>query len=263
MRSIIATLAVVIVFSLEWQARLAGSGDPRLLLNRFWNSVFGASHSGTLESPSSGGSEILAEGSSAGEGPQSVAPNSALRHRKLVLPPQRPSDKATSVGKPTREAARAAPPAPLAASKESAHIADARNDSVSMPNGRTAIYDIAAHAVYLPNGDRLEAHSGLGSNLDDPRSVSVKNGGPTPPNVYELVLRKQLFHGVRAVRLVPLDQGKMFGRDGMLAHSYMHGPNGQSKGCVSFRDYPAFLSAFLRGEVERLVVVDHLADESS
>ncbi len=183
MRSIIATLAVVIVFSLEWQARLAGSGDPRLLLNRFWNSVFGASHSGTLESPSSGGSEILAEGSSAGEGPQSVAPNSALRHRKLVLPPQRPSDKATSVGKPTREAARAAPPAPLAASEESAHIADARNDSVSMPNGRTAIYDIAAHAVYLPNGDRLEARSGLGSNLDDPRSVSVKNGGPTPPNV--------------------------------------------------------------------------------
>jgi hypothetical protein len=51
----------------------------------------------------------------------------------------------------------------------------------------------------------------------------------------------------------------MFGRDGILAHSYMLGPNGQSNGCVSFRDYPAFLHAFLRGEVDRLVVVDHLA----
>jgi hypothetical protein len=28
---------------------------------------------------------------------------------------------------------------------------------------------------------------------------------------------------------------------------------------VSFSDYPAFLRAFLRGEVDRLVVVEHLA----
>ena len=39
----------------------------------------------------------------------------------------------------------------------------------------------------------------------------------------------------------------------------MLGPNGQSNGCVSFRNYPAFLNAFLRGEFERLVVVDRLA----
>src|SRR5262249_1740761 len=43
----------------------------------------------------------------------------------------------------------------------------------------TAIYDIAAHAVYLPNGDKLEAHSGLGPRQDDPRSVNVKNRGAT------------------------------------------------------------------------------------
>jgi hypothetical protein len=35
----------------------------------------------------------------------------------------------------------------------------------------------------------------------------------------------------------------MFGRDGLLAHPYMLGPNGQSNGCVSFSDYPAFLDA--------------------
>jgi Protein of unknown function (DUF2778) len=125
-------------------------------------------------------------------------------------------------------------------------------------DSRTAIYDIAARTVYLPNGLRLEAHSGLGSHLDDPRYVNTKMRGPTPPNVYSLTLRERLFHGVRALRLVPTDDGKMFGRAGILAHSYMLGPSGQSNGCVSFRNYPAFLSAYLKGEVDRLVVVDHL-----
>jgi hypothetical protein len=126
-------------------------------------------------------------------------------------------------------------------------------------DSHTAIYDIAARTVYLPNGHRLEAHSGLGSHLDDPRYVNTKMQGPTPPNVYSLTLRERLFHGVRALRLTPANDGKMFGRAGILAHSYMLGPSGQSNGCVSFRNYPAFLSAFLKGEVDRLVVVDHLA----
>jgi hypothetical protein len=126
-------------------------------------------------------------------------------------------------------------------------------------DSHTAIYDIAAHAVYLPDGHRLEAHSGLGGYMDDARYVNVKGRGATPPNIYDLALRERSFHGVRAIRLVPIDDRKMFGRDGMLAHSYMLGPNGQSNGCVSFSDYPAFLNAFLRGEVDRLVVVEHLA----
>jgi hypothetical protein len=123
---------------------------------------------------------------------------------------------------------------------------------------RTAIYDIAAHTVYLPNGQRLEAHSGLGARMDNPRFVNVKMHGPTPPNVYELKLREAAFHGVRALRLNPVDETKMYGRDGILAHTYMLGPNGQSNGCVSFSDYQAFLNAYLRGEVERLVVVERL-----
>ena len=36
-------------------------------------------------------------------------------------------------------------------------------------------------------------------------------------------------------------------RDGMLAHTYMLGPKGESNGCVSFRDYSKFLAAFRRG----------------
>jgi hypothetical protein len=163
---------------------------------------------------------------------------------------------------------RSAPePAPVTASRlaslrgERLNTAEA-STSLGLPldtDSRTAIYDIAARTVYLPNGHRLEAHSGLGSRLDDPRYVNSKGQGPTPPNVYNLALRERLFHGVRALRLIPSDDGKMFGRDGMLAHSYMLGPSGQSNGCVSFRNYPAFLSAFLRGEVDRLVVVEHLA----
>jgi hypothetical protein len=34
----------------------------------------------------------------------------------------------------------------------------------------TAVYDISAHTVYLPDGKRLEAHSGLGDRIDDPVS---------------------------------------------------------------------------------------------
>ena len=130
--------------------------------------------------------------------------------------------------------------------------------SPSDDDRRTAIYDIAAGTVYLPNGRRLEAHSGFGKFIDDPRRVHVKNRGATPPNVYNLSLRKKLFHGVRAIRLTPVDENKMYGRDGMLAHSYLHGPNGQSNGCVAFTNYPEFLNAFLEGEVTRLVVVKRL-----
>ena len=48
----------------------------------------------------------------------------------------------------------------------------------------------------------------------------------------------------------PVGDTSMYGRDGILAHPYMLGPNGQSFGCVSFKDYQAFLRAFKKGEVE-------------
>jgi hypothetical protein len=145
-----------------------------------------------------------------------------------------------------------------------AFMADARpgeaRKQIASPqdDGRTAIYDITAHTVYLPSGRRLEAHSGLGGLLDNPRHVSVRMRGATPPNVYDLALRERMFHGVRAIRLKPVDDGRMHGRDGILAHSYMLGPGGQSNGCVVFSNYPEFLNAFLKGEVTRLAVVDRL-----
>jgi hypothetical protein len=158
-----------------------------------------------------------------------------------------------------------AAPSAVPNSQKPLPLQPSHRDSMSLPgpDSHTAVYDIAAHTVYLPDGDALEAHSGLGSRLDDPRYVGEKNRGPTPPNVYDLVLRSEPFHGVRAIRLNPVGEGNMFGRDGMLAHTYMLGPSGQSFGCVSFRDYHAFLQAFLEGEVNRLVVVPHLAATAS
>jgi hypothetical protein len=120
----------------------------------------------------------------------------------------------------------------------------------------TAVYDISARVVYMPNGDRLEAHSGLGDKIDDPRFVHVRMHGATPPGTYDLTEREKLFHGVRAIRLNPVGgSAAVHGRAGLLAHTYMLGPNGQSNGCVSFREYDKFLQAYLRGEVKRLVVV--------
>jgi hypothetical protein len=130
-------------------------------------------------------------------------------------------------------------------------------------DSKTAVYDIAAHTVYMPDGTRLEAHSGRGRYRDDPDAVHKKNRGPTPPNVYDLKMREARFHGVRAIRLNPVPGSTMFGRDGMLAHTYMLGSRGQSQGCVSFKKYNKFLRAFLRGEVTRMVVVPRLGTEIS
>jgi hypothetical protein len=121
---------------------------------------------------------------------------------------------------------------------------------------QTAVYDISAKMVYLPDGTRLEAHSGLGSKMDDVRSSHVRMQGVTPPHIYELKPREALFHGVPALRLTPIGgQDKIYGRDGLLAHTYMLGPSGQSNGCVSFADYYAFLDAYKNKGIRRLAVL--------
>ncbi|MDS7597507.1 DUF2778 domain-containing protein [Agrobacterium tumefaciens] len=133
-------------------------------------------------------------------------------------------------------------------------------DAVPWPNrgGGTAIYDISAGVVHMPNGEKLEAHSGIGKMRDNPDFVHVKMRGSTPPSSYKLTMREALFHGVEAIRLTPENGVKPHGRDGLLAHTYMLAKRGESNGCVVFRDYPRFLAAFKRGEVKRMVVVPKL-----
>ena len=126
-------------------------------------------------------------------------------------------------------------------------------------DGLTAVYDITAHAVYLPNGVILEAHSGMGSLRDDPEHVSISNIGATPPADYELKPREKMFHGVQALRMTPAEGSDISGRSGLLVHSYMLGLNGDSNGCVSIRDYDRFLKAFNDGEINRIVVVPSLS----
>src|SRR6185312_2178779 len=179
--------------------------------------------------------------------PSVVVPLPALRSRTPALeqPARIEDDGAALVGStPTieRPARPVAAPAPLIG----------RNDGV-------AVYDISAATVYMPDGARLEAHSGLGRMVDNPHFVDRKNTGPTPPGTYNLSMRKGRFHGVEALRLVPVDGKNRFGRDGLLTHTYLlRGRPGQSNGCVVFPNYQSFLNAFKRGHVTRLVVVASL-----
>jgi Tlde1 domain len=187
--------------------------------------------------------------------PAHVAEHKAARANSMPIPPSMPPELAHSrmAKRQIAETPQLPPQAPI--SRAASQRADSTAASAPAPSKRTAVYDISARAVYLPNGKTLEAHSGLGDWRDDPRYVQLKRRGPTPPNTYELSLREQLFHGVRAIRLTPVEDDKMFGRDGMLAHTYMLGPSGDSNGCVSFKNYSAFLQAYLKGDIDRLIVV--------
>ena len=187
----------------------------------------------------------------------SVRGNAAAGSTTPTAPPQTPGIFERFIVKPYRMALAYAATGD-ASVDEGPNVAAGPN----IPSGRydqwTAVYDISAHTVYMPDGTRLEAHSGLGSRLDDPRHVDERMHGATPPAVYELEPREALFHGVRALRLKPVDNDKVYGRAGLLAHNYLLGPNGDSNGCVSFRNYNAFLQAYANHKVKRLAVVAHL-----
>jgi hypothetical protein len=60
--------------------------------------------------------------------------------------------------------------------------------------------------------------------------------------------------------MTPVGESDTLGRSGLLVHSYMLGPNGDSNGCVSIKEYERFLKAYNNGEVTRLVVVPNLRE---
>lgn len=125
-------------------------------------------------------------------------------------------------------------------------------------DGATAVYDIKARAVYLPNGTVFEAHSGMGVLRDDPEHVDVRMQGATPPAVYSLKPRERDFHGVAALRMAVADGTDINGRSGLLVHSFMLGPNGDSNGCISVKDYDRFLKAYNDGQFTHIAVVPSL-----
>jgi len=124
------------------------------------------------------------------------------------------------------------------------------------PGRGVAVYDISAARVYMPDGSVLEAHSGIGKMADNPKYVHVRMNGPTPPSTYNLRMRESRFHGVEAIRMLPVDGKNPYGRTGLLTHSYLlRGGRAESHGCVAFKDYNKFLTAFKKGKVKQLVVV--------
>jgi hypothetical protein len=69
---------------------------------------------------------------------------------------------------------------------------------------------------------------------------------------------------VQALRLTPSGGARVYGRDGLLAHTYMlRGGRAESNGCVVFKDYNRFLAAFRRGEIKRLKVVSRMSSAAS
>jgi hypothetical protein len=176
---------------------------------------------------------------------------------------------ATKPIRPIRAGAAGRPDKPEKPETETPALAFARPDSpdrgaagafrdlFGTPRGeRVAVYDISAGIVTMPNGEKLEAHSGIGHMADNPRFVHVKMNGPTPPNTYRLTMREKRFHGVEAIRMTPIGKETMHGRTGILAHSYLlRGRKEQSHGCVAFANYDRFLKAFKQGKVTHMVVI--------
>jgi hypothetical protein len=175
-------------------------------------------------------------------------------------PAPAPAPKPKPAASPLLEVAVPAPPPRPTQASHLASLASPPSPSPGQFDHFTAIYDLSAHTVYMPDGSKLEAHSGLGDKIDKPQFVDERNEGSTPPHLYNLSLREELFHGVQALRLTPVGgAASIFGRDGILAHSYMLGPNGDSNGCVSFKNYDAFLQAYQSGQVKHIAVVASLA----
>lgn len=193
------------------------------------------------------------------DGPAAPAKAPAPRAVASAEPPGGPSDSPTLIEKLFGARKPSAPDSALGYAPRdvvASTAPDLRIKPETSQDGATAIYDISAKVVYMPNGEKLEAHSGLGGMLDDPRYVHVRMKGPTPVGTYTLTERESLFHGVRAIRMIPVGgSAAIHGRDGILAHTYMLGPNGDSNGCVSFKNYDKFLQAYLKGEIKRMVVV--------
>jgi hypothetical protein len=189
--------------------------------------------------------------------PSSTRREMAQANADVALAPKKPSIFERLFGRPAPagpQLAFASPDGGVGSDGESLTIG-----RIPQYDQSTAVYDITAHTVYLPDGTKLEAHSGLGSMLDDPRYADRRMRGVTPPHTYDLSLRESLFHGVEAIRLKPVGgEEKIYGRSGLLAHTFMLGPNGDSNGCVSFRNYAAFLHAYKSGQIKRLVVVAKL-----
>lgn len=120
---------------------------------------------------------------------------------------------------------------------------------------KVAIYDVSGATVYMPDGTKLRAHSGIGHMRDNPKFEHVKMRGPTPAGIYRLKMRERRFHGVEAIRMTSIDGRDPKNRTGLLTHTNLLRGQIGSHGCVAFQNYEPFLNAFKRGRIDTLIVV--------
>jgi hypothetical protein len=123
---------------------------------------------------------------------------------------------------------------------------------------KVAIYDVSNATVYMPDGTKLRAHSGIGKMRDNPRYEHVTMKGPTPAGIYRLSMREKRFYGVEAIRMTSIDGRHPKNRTGLLTHTNLLRNQKGSHGCVAFQNYQPFLKAFKRGHITMLVVVPSL-----
>lgn len=128
---------------------------------------------------------------------------------------------------------------------------------------KVAIYDVSNATVYLPDGTKLRAHSGIGKMRDNPRYEHVKMNGPTPAGIYRLSMRESRFYGVEAIRMTSIDGRDPKNRTGLLTHTNLLRGQIGSHGCVAFQNYEPFLKAFKRGHVTMMVVVPELPSSNT
>ena len=133
------------------------------------------------------------------------------------------------------------------------------NDTGWLGKGtKVAIYDVSNATVYLPDGTKLRAHSGIGHMRDNPRYEHVTMRGPTPAGIYSLKMREKRFYGVEAIRMTSIDGRDPKNRTGLLTHTNLLRGQKGSHGCVAFQNYEPFLRAFKSGQITMLVVVPKL-----
>ena len=135
---------------------------------------------------------------------------------------------------------------------------NASNNAWPGKGTKVAIYDVSNATVYLPDGTKLRAHSGIGGMRDNPRYEHVIMRGPTPAGIYRLSMREKRFYGVEAIRMTSIDGRDPKNRTGLLTHTNLLRGQKGSHGCVAFQNYQPFLKAFKRGQITMIVVVPEL-----
>ncbi len=190
------------------------------------------------------------------------APNPPPRQQAPLFP-QKPSSPSVALGPsvpapPTRPIdLNVAAPAVVALAPSPTPGPEKKTDGVELApkppalnqfDRFTAVYDLMAHTVFLPDGSRLEAHSGLGPLGTIPPMSWKRTGARRRRMNMNSRCARACSTACRRCGSIP-SAGRMrsMAAPGCSPTPTCWGPDGDSNGCVSFKNYDAFLAAFQSG----------------